>query len=66
MKLEERDELYVQWVVETRMNAFMLAGKPASRDCVEMRTFREVSTAIEDGRWPGLLLDPKADLEADE
>ena len=48
------------------MNAFMLAGKPASRDCVEMRTFREVSTAIEDGRWPGLLLDPKADLEADE
>jgi len=64
--MEERHELYVTWVVETRMNEFASRGIPADWDCVKIQARREVRTAIEQGKWPGLLLKAGADLMEDE
>lgn len=64
--MEERDELYVTWVVETRMNEFASRGITADWDCLKIQACREVLTAIEQDKWPGLLLAADADLEADE
>jgi hypothetical protein len=65
-RVEERDELYVTWVVETRMNEFASRGITADWDCLKIQACREVLTAIEQDKWPGLLLAADADLEADE
>jgi len=65
-RVDERDELYVTWVVETRMNEFASRGITADWDCLKIQACREVLTAIEQDKWPGLLLAADADLEADE
>jgi len=65
-RVDERDELYVTWVVETRMNEFASRGITADWDCLKIQACREVLIAIEQDKWPGLLLAADADLEADE
>lgn len=65
-RVDEANETYIEWVVETRMNEFALKGITADWDCVKIQACREVLTAIEQDKWPGLLLAADADLEADE
>lgn len=64
--MEERDELYVAWVVETRMNEFAARGVTADWDCVKIQASRQVLAATEQDKWPGLLLSADANLGTDE